>query len=44
MFRFIFSLILSENMTIVSHFREANIQSFPGEHGPVPPSVLYRDI
>ena len=35
-FRFIFSLILSENAPN-AHFREAKFQNFPGEHAPGPP-------
>ena len=35
-FRFIFSLILSENAPNV-HSREAKFQNFPGEHAPGPP-------
>ena len=39
MFRFIFSLHLSENAKNV-HFGEAKFQNFPGKHAPVSPSVL----
>ena len=35
-FRFIFSLNLSENAQNV-HFREAQVQNFPGKHAPGPP-------